>query len=106
MRLEPEKVMQNIGSMIYQNFQNFEKMIKRKIEICNFREENAQKIVRLRGTLRVLRAETWLTVYRTIASNTETIAKLARLGPAKNDTTLKNFIELTMFCSMTLIKVL
>ena len=33
------------------------------------------------GTLRVPRAETWLAVYRTIA-----IAKLARLGPAKNDT--------------------
>ena len=30
----------------------------------------------------------------------ETIAKLARLGPAKNGTTLDIFIELTMFCSM------
>ena len=36
--------------------------------------------------------------------HTETIAKLARLGPAKNDTTLEKFIELTMFCSMTLKK--
>ena len=44
------------------------------------------------GTLRVLRAETWLTVYRTIAitrtagvfpmeSNTKTIAKRARVEP-------------------------
>ena len=32
--------------------------------------------------------------------HTETIAKLARLGPAKNGTTLENFIELTMFCIM------
>ena len=43
-----------------------------------------------RGTLRVLRAETWLTVYRTIA-NTETIAKLARLGPAKNGELVTEF---------------
>ena len=28
---------------------------------------------------------------------TKTIAKLARLGPAKNGTTLENFIELSMF---------
>ena len=41
------------------------------------------------GTLRVLRAETWLTVYLPHdCHNTETIAKPARLGPAKNDTTL------------------
>ena len=32
--------------------------------------------------------------------HTETIAKLARLGPAKNDATLENFIELTMFYIM------
>ena len=31
--------------------------------------------------------------------HTETIAKLGRLGPAKNGATLENFIELTMFCS-------
>ena len=31
---------------------------------------------------------------------TETIAKLARLGPAKNGTTLKKIIELTTFCIM------
>ena len=30
----------------------------------------------------------------------ETIAKLARLGPAKNDASLENFIELTMFYIM------
>ena len=29
--------------------------------------------------------------------STETIAKLARLGPAKNGTTLENFIEFAMF---------
>ena len=60
--------MKNIASMIYQNFSNFEnENSEEKIEIFNFREENAQKIVRWRGTLRVFRAETWLTVYRTIA---------------------------------------
>ena len=32
--------------------------------------------------------------------HTETIAKLARLGPAKNGATSGNFIELTMFCIM------
>ena len=37
--------------------------------------------------------------------HTKTIAKLARLGPAKNDTTLENFIELSMFWCMTLRKV-
>ena len=30
--------------------------------------------------------------------HTETVAKPARLGPAKNDTTLENFIELSRFC--------
>ena len=34
------------------------------------------------------------------ACHTETIAKLARLGPAKNGATLENFIELTMFYIM------
>ena len=37
--------------------------------------------------------------------HTKTIAKLARLGPAKNDATLENFIELSMFWWMTLRKV-
>ena len=50
----------------------FPKILKKwefqeKIEIFNFREEKAKKIVRWRGTLRVLCAETWLTVYRTLA---------------------------------------
>ena len=35
-----------------------------------------------------------------VSSNTETIAKLARLGPVKNGATLENFIELTMFYIM------
>ena len=39
------------------------------------------------------------------SSNTETIAKLARLGPAKNDTTLEILIELSMFWWMNLRKV-
>ena len=40
-------------------------------------------------------AETRFTVYRRL-DNTETIAKLARLGPAGKNTTLGNLIELTM----------
>ena len=39
------------------------------------------------------------------SSDTKTIAKLARLGPAKNGTTLENFIELSMFWWITLRKV-
>ena len=57
-----------------------------------------------RGTLRVLRAETWLTVYRTIAINTETVAKPGRLGPAQNGKLMENFIGLTYFCIITLMK--
>ena len=81
--------------MISQNFRTFQKMrisekISKNIEISNFIEEQDNKFMGWRGTLRVLRAETWLTVYRTIA-NTETIAKLARLGPAKNGTTMTEF---------------
>ena len=30
--------------------------------------------------------------------NTETVAKLGRLGPAQNDEPMQNIIELTMFC--------
>ena len=62
----------------------------KNIEISNFVEEKDNEHMGCRGILRVLRAETWLTVYRTIAI-TKTIAKLARLGPAKNDTTLTKF---------------
>ena len=36
-------------------------------EVPNFIEEKDEKNRGWRGTLRVLRAETWLTVYRTIA---------------------------------------
>ena len=49
----------------------------------------------------MLRAETWLTVYRTIAieweyssfskSNTETVAKPGRLGPAQNGKLVTDF---------------
>ena len=50
------------------------------------------------GTLRALRAETWLTVDRTIACNTETVAKPDRVGPAQNGEPMQNFVELIMFC--------
>ena len=58
--------------MGFQISRNFEKMrifekISKNIEISNFIEEKDKKYMRWRGTLRVLRAETWLTVYRTIA---------------------------------------
>ena len=65
----------------------FEK-ISKNIEISNFTEKDVGQ----RGTLRVLRAETWLTVYHTISitrragvfpmkSRTKTIAKRARVEP-------------------------
>ena len=56
------------------------------------------------GTLRVLRAETWLTVYRTIAIRKQ-VDKKNKKEPTINDTTFENFVELTRFCSITLIKV-
>ena len=34
------------------------------------------------------------------ARHTETIAKLARLGPAENDELMQKIMELTTFCSM------
>ena len=58
-----------MGSQISRNFvkmKNFEKILK-NIEISNFIEEKDKKFMGSRGTLRVFRAETWLTVYRTIA---------------------------------------
>ena len=56
--------------------------------------------------LRVIRAGTRLTVHRSLPyssfskSNTETVAKPGRLGPAQNDEPMHFFIELTMFCMM------
>ena len=57
----------------------FEKNSK-NIEISNFIEEKDKKFMGWRGNLRVLRAETWLTVYRTIA-NTKTVSNGARVEP-------------------------
>ena len=37
--------------------------------------------------------------------NTETMAKPDGLGPAQNDESMQNFVELSMFCSTTLRKV-
>ena len=58
--------------MISQNFKTFQKMrisekISKKYRNFEFIKEEDQKFTGWRGTLRVLRAETWLTVYRTIA---------------------------------------
>ena len=60
-------------------------------------------------------AETRLTVYRRLdiewkyssfsKSNTETVAKPGRLGLAQNGKPMENFVESSMFCSMTLRKV-
>ena len=44
-------------------------------------------------------AETRLTVYRRLG-----MAKPGRLGPAQNDKLMENFIELTLFCIITLMK--
>ena len=63
--------MKIICFMIYQNFQNFEKReFPRKISkiyVQSMERKNDGNMLVLRGTLRVLRAETWLTVFRTIA---------------------------------------
>ena len=56
-----------------------EKISKNK-EISNFIEEKDKKFMGWRGTLRVLRAETWLTVYRTIAIRVQ----LQLVGSQKN----------------------
>ena len=83
--------MKNLGFIGAQNFmgvhffQEFSSIFERSRKILSFGDLNGIE-VGYGGTLQVLRAETWLTVYRTIAS-TETIAKLARLGPAKNNAT-------------------
>ena len=72
--------------MISQNFGNFKNMrisekISKNIGILNFIEEKDKKYMRCRGTLRVLRAETWLTVYRTIA-----ITRRAGVFPMESST--------------------
>ena len=64
--------MKNIGSMRFQISRNFEKMrnfkkISRIFDFFEFFKKKDKTIGKWRGTLRVLRAETWLTVYRTIA---------------------------------------
>ena len=66
---------------------NFEKMrifekISQNIEILNFIQEEDKEYMGWRGTLRVLRAETWLTVYRTIAIRKQWLSR-ADLGPHK-----------------------
>ena len=43
------------------------KNMSKNIVIMNLIEEKDKKCIACRDTLRVLRAETWLTVYRTIA---------------------------------------
>ena len=56
--------------------------ISKNIEILNFIEEKDKNYMGWRGTLRVLRAETWLTVYRTIAIRKQWLSR-ADLGPHK-----------------------
>ena len=81
--------------MIFRSFGKFQKNenFQEKLEKMKIFKEKG-KGSRRRGTLRVLRAETWLTVDRTIA-NTETIAQLARLGPAKNGELLTKFCRVS-----------
>ena len=81
-----KKVNASARLMRSQISRNFEKMrifekISKNIEISNCIEEKDKKYMGWRGTLRVLRAETWLTVYRTIA----------------NDEPMQNFVELSRF---------
>ena len=65
----------------------FEDLPIKHISIVNYK---------LSDLLYAFPAETRLTVYRRLDR-----AQLARLGSAKNSTTLENFIRLIMFCSMT-----
>ena len=74
-------------SLIFLNFRkfwkndNFEKNSK-KMNKSWFWKRDGQNIMGWRGTLRVLRAETWLTVYRTIAIRKQWLSR-ADLGPHK-----------------------
>ena len=94
--------------MASQNFKNFEKdddlnkifIFRENLKIPKKIQETQKTNEGRRGTLRVHRAENWLTVYRTLA-NTETIAKPGRLGPAQNGKPMRKFVELSRFCSMT-----
>ena len=90
------------GPMIFQHFRNFEKwsflLFFENFIFISFSLFFAILIF-WRGALRVLRAETRLTVYRTMYS-TETVAKPARLGPAQNSKPRQNFIELARFWFM------
>ena len=74
--------------MASQNFRNFEKMrifkkISKIFEILEFSRKEDKSGVGWRGTLRVLRAETWLTVYRTIAIIRKQWLSRTDLGPHK-----------------------
>ena len=65
-----EKANASTRLMGFQISRNFEKMRifeknSKNIEISNFIEGKDKKFIGWIGTLRVLRAETWLTVYRT-----------------------------------------
>ena len=100
MRLEPEKVMQNIGSMIYQNFQNFEKMrIPRKNRNFRFSRRECTEDCEMK------KHSTSPPCGNLVDGlphdcHTETIAKLARLAPAENGKLMENFLELTKFYMM------
>ena len=67
------------------------------------KNEYFQEILKMiflwRGTLRVLRAETWLTVYRTIAIRKQWLSP-PDLGPHKMVRHRPKMIELAMFCIM------
>ena len=73
--------------MIFQAFGKFQKNENfrenlEKMEILNFIGEKDKKYMGWRHTLRVLRAETWLTVYRTIAIRKQWLSR-TDLGPLK-----------------------
>ena len=94
--------------MIFQISGNFEKMrifkkISKNMKFWIF-EKKDKKCVGWRGTLRVLRAETWLTVYRTIAIRKQWLSR-ADLGPHKMINQCKILSSYQCFASMTLRKV-
>ena len=71
------------GFRFPEKIDNFwKKSRKHKIDWLPWKLKNENNIMGWRGTLRVLRAETWLTVYRTIAIREQCLSR-ADLGPHK-----------------------
>ena len=84
-----------------QIFENFEKMKKFKENFEKYRSfEFHRRKIRSLGMKRHSTSPPCGNLVDGLphdCHNTETIAKLARLGPAENDEPMQNFVELSMF---------